>query len=594
MPQNMHLNGIYETSEEDYELGSFIIQPTDGVYIPIESRIRGLITYPKANQTTKNPLIILAHGRHSATVENFRGLSYLAHHLSSYGYICASIDLNDLVGPQGTRVSKKPPIVVGGAIFHRAKTILRTIVALKQHTLVGEKANFQKIGLIGHSRGAEAVARAGAIDVESGNLFGINAVLSIAPVDFSGTHLSLPFFLLYGDLDADVSDGQSFRVWDRASSNKHGFYVSGAIHNYFSSNWENEWESPNPRTIDRVAHENIAKSCALAFFEYYLKENHDYEPFLTGSKIPESLNDYDLSRLYSSLDQKRIDNFEGLFDHSTNSLGLPVLFEGQGNIIELDMERFKVDSDGFGNEISTYYQYHAYLNDPRYIQYYENIRAEISRMSQGFVSVMKYFFNASQKQIQIDFAQIIKTSMPNFETTTDGWLRLEIELKESPFEGLSQIQSFINNNSSALHALNQVGKGLQIEWNGLDSIYKTDLNEFDVRKYKWLSMRAGQLYNADKSPLLNPPEREQSFSITLVDKNLNTSSVVIHNIDGSIKFPKSDQDYFKSTLRTILIPIGSFMEKNPDLNIAALKELHLVFDQVDTGTLVIDDISFTN
>lgn len=595
MPQNLHINGPYSTVEQDYYLGSFIIQPTEGVYVPMESKLRGLITYPSENQISgKLPLVILAHGRHSAAVENFRGLSYLAHHLSSYGYICASIDLNDLVGPQGTRVSKKPPIVVGGAIFHRAKTILRTIVSLREHTVVGQRANFKNVGLIGHSRGAEAVARAGAMSEESGNVFGINAVLSIAPVDFSGVHIRLPFFLLYGSLDADVSDGQSFRVWDRASSNKHGFYVDGAIHNYFSSNWENEWSSPNNRIISRETHEDLAKTCSLSFFHYYLQSKEEFRDILTGHNLPNEFGELEISRLYSSVNQQKVDNFEGVFDSSTNSIGRPVVFEGAGEMAELDLERFKVDAEGFSNEISTYYKYHEYLGNPQYAQYFEYIRNELARMSQGFVSVMRYFYNASQSQTQIDFANLVGQTSPEFEATTNGWVLLESELRQSSLEGLLEIQKYIERNSSALHGLNHVGKGLLINWNGTDAKYQTTLDKTDISSYFWLSIRVGQLYNSDKNPLLNPLEQKQSFTIHLMDDNGSSASVVIDQIDSAINYPKLDQNYFKANLSTLLLPISSFLEQTPNLNLKKISELVLSFDQVESGSLVIDDIAFSN
>jgi dipeptidyl aminopeptidase/acylaminoacyl peptidase len=89
--------GQFKTNEIDYDLGSFIIQPIDGVFEPLSVRLNGLITYPDGlEDASKAPLIVLAHGRHSAEVENFRGLAYLAHHLSSYGYICTSISLQVL------------------------------------------------------------------------------------------------------------------------------------------------------------------------------------------------------------------------------------------------------------------------------------------------------------------------------------------------------------------------------------------------------------------------------------------------------------------------------------------------------------------
>ncbi|ELB2798314.1 hypothetical protein B7489_17310 [Vibrio alginolyticus] len=591
MTQELYNSGPYQTSEEDYELGSFTIQPTEGVYEPIEARIRGALTYPSDPLVSKAPLVILAHGRHSANIENFRGLMYLAHHLSSHGYICASIDLNDLVGPQGTKISQKPPIVTGGAIFHRAKTILRTIVELKSHPIVGTRANFKNVGLIGHSRGAEAVARAGAMSEESGNIFNIKAVFSIAPVDFSGVHLGLPFFLLYGDLDADVSDGQSFRVWDRAKSNKYGFYVSGAIHNYFSSNWDNEWDSEISRTISRTSHELIAKAYTLSFFESYLKHNTKTLALLTKGKLLGELSNLEVSRLYSSIDRYEIDTFNGLFDPSVNSLGLSCSMSGAGTMSELDMERTKVNASGLRSELAVYYDYHKYLKDPRYEQYYNYINIELSRISKNFVSIFKYFIDASQDSIAAPLLGIIKQSYSNFENNPSGWLFFENQLRINVFTGLADSIQYVEANSGALHSLNHVGKGLRIDWSANDAVYRTNIGGIDFSNYKWLSLRVGQLYDTNKDSLFNPANTDQSFTIAIIDSSQTKSAIYSSQIDSDVSYPKSDQSHFKSALQTMLVPTSSFLEQCPELNLSSIEQLCLVFNRVASGSLVIDDIA---
>lgn len=594
MSTELYENGPFQVIEDDYNLGSFTIQPTEGIYEPIEVKLQGALTYPSKISPSKLPLIILAHGRHTASIENFRGLLYLAQHLASHGYICVSIDLNDLVGPSGTRVSKKPHIVVGGAIFHRAKTILRTIVELKNHPVVGSFANFKNIGLIGHSRGAEAVVRAGAMSEESGNIFGIKAVLSIAPVDFSGVHLGLPFFLLYGDLDADVSDGQSFRIWDRSVSNKHGFYISGGIHNYFSSNWDNEWENENTRTISRGAHENTAKTCSTAFFDFYLKDNSDRAWLFSANRLPGNLSEIGVSRLYSSVDQCKIDSFEGGFDPTTNSLGLPVLFQGSGEILELDLERFKINTDGLKDEISKYYQYNKYLIDPNYEENHEYIRNELSRMGSGLVTIFKYFFDASHQHTGEELVRIIQKILANFTPSPSGWESFERHIISESTEGLLDIEKYIEANSSASHSLNQVGKGLLINWSNSDATYKSSLESANASLYRWLSFRVGQVYDANKNHLLNPVKTKQSFSVALTDKDGRQALIKIADADGEIDYPKDDQRYFKSSLQTLLIPIALFLKERPDLDTKCINDVQIFFNQIDSGSLVIDDISFVN
>ena len=59
---------------------------------------------------------------------------------------------------------------IGGAPFGR--------------TFVG-KVNLQNIGLMGHSRGGEGVARAAVLNADRGGQYGIRAVLPLAPTDFA-------------------------------------------------------------------------------------------------------------------------------------------------------------------------------------------------------------------------------------------------------------------------------------------------------------------------------------------------------------------------------------------------------------------------
>lgn len=589
--------GPHTTQELDYDLGSFVIQPIDGVFVPIESSLSGLITHPQAlNPQAKAPLVILAHGRHSASVENFRGLAYLAHHLSSYGYICASIDLNALVGPQGTLSSRRPPIVVGGAIVHRAVTILRTIVALQDHPTVGPFTNFKNVGLIGHSRGAEAVARACAMNLEGGGLHGIQAVFSIAPVDFTGVHLAAPFFLLYGNIDGDVSDGQSFRIWDRASKDKHGFYIHGAIHNYFSLNWDNEWDSPDDRTLSREKHETLAKVMALSFMERYLRRESGYDELLRGvTSIPE-LSNIRLERMYEGQDQFVIDTNQGPFDASTNSLGMEAHLMGDGSIRELDLERFKVDTIGLQNTFAEYRRYHKYLSDPRYTQYREYLRSEIAGMVRGFIEMLRYFAGASGEPVRGALRERLIASIPEFDYNVSGWELLEDRLNTEDAQWLEQLFEFVEENNQGQHAWNQATKGLAIDWRSRQACYVSRIGDFDARPFRFLRFRVGQNYRSNNDPMLNTVMQDQDFSVMLEDVEGRSQKLALGAVDGVVFAPWTDakETVFKSSLRTVLLPLELFSQGDDGVDLNHLAMVGFLFDQVPEGSIIVDDIAFSN
>ncbi|MBR1250454.1 hypothetical protein JQ609_26480 [Bradyrhizobium sp. AUGA SZCCT0169] len=584
--------GSWAVKDEDYSLGAFTIQPVDGIFEPLTVQLRGLLLYPVSNGGEKFPLIILAHGRHSASIENFRGLGYIGRRLASHGYVCASIDLNDLVGPQGTGVSKKPPIVTGGAIEHRARTILRTITALAEHPVCASLGNFKSVGLVGHSRGAEAACRAGALDNELGGLHGIRAVFSIAPVDFMGVRPPLPFFLLYGDLDADVSDGQSFRLWDRAASRRAGIFVSGAIHNYFSENWDSEWSTVNNRILSRDKHEALAKCYTTAFFERELRGATGFDRILNGSVKPETLEALELFPLFSPVLRGDIDTFEGKFDIKTNGLGLGTETAGEIFIREIDLERFKIDAESIGNVIPKYLQYHQYLGDPNYAQYYDYLRSEIAAMVDAMLQALRYLADAGNAQATAALKEKLRQIDPTFDLTPAGWKVLHDKLvAAATAKGvLLEIVDFVRRASPADHAFNHVGKALAIDWRAAGAIYRTALGDFNASQFDTIAMRVGQNYGADQSPALNTAGSPQTFTVELQDKNGIVATVNLELLGLHVPSPAADQETFKTALTTIALPISLFSRpQQPDLR--HLASVALIFNNA-RGSIAIDDLSF--
>ena len=68
------------------------------------------------------------------------------------------------------------------------------------------------IGIMGHSRGGEAVVKAARLNQENALGHQINAVIALAPTDQYGTEVlggghATPFFVLYGSLDGDIYGG---------------------------------------------------------------------------------------------------------------------------------------------------------------------------------------------------------------------------------------------------------------------------------------------------------------------------------------------------------------------------------------------------
>ncbi|HEX8201425.1 MAG TPA: hypothetical protein VF590_13135, partial [Isosphaeraceae bacterium] len=209
----------------------------EGVLSDVVVRLEALVRYPAAlagdntpvsARRARYPLVILAHGRHGAVeferdpdgsprldavcrrtplragptsfpeFKSHEGLEYLAAHLASHGMIAVSINLNGQFDPATGRgalvalgagaATCRPFQVQEVGITHRGLTILRHIREMEDKDngdpLFSGRINLGAIGLIGHSRGGEAVVSAGEINASTlipPLQLAIKAIASIAP-----------------------------------------------------------------------------------------------------------------------------------------------------------------------------------------------------------------------------------------------------------------------------------------------------------------------------------------------------------------------------------------------------------------------------
>jgi hypothetical protein len=216
-------------------------------------RLRGRLVVPRdlAGRANPVPIVFVLMGNHRAfdpstavEVENFNGYDYLQQHLADLGVASCSVDTN-LAN------------ALGLGIRSRAEMLLATMSMVRSSApaAIRPKLDFTKAGLIGHSRGGEAVALAALLASARGLPFTIRCVGAIAPTDFSlfraGGSIdgsvpvpmrlagSLRLLVLYGSHDGDVGDpiGNGFGLYDRARCDKTLVYARGLTHNRFNSVW---------------------------------------------------------------------------------------------------------------------------------------------------------------------------------------------------------------------------------------------------------------------------------------------------------------------------------------------------------------------
>lgn len=227
--------------------------------------LNGLVWYPDSAETLSAgpfPLILIVHGNHAMSEYSEPGYAYLGEHLASQGYIAVSVDENFLNGL----------LFFDGKFEEMPLRAWLLLQHLRQWQSWNEtpgnpfngKVDLERVALIGHSRGGEAVAWAEHLNRRSMEPvtavspitdfgFGIRGVVSIAPSDaYAGPFGLRPtldqssYLLLAGGHDADtfILYGQQQYNRIRLDEKSHNFkalaYVYQANHGQFNSVWGNK------------------------------------------------------------------------------------------------------------------------------------------------------------------------------------------------------------------------------------------------------------------------------------------------------------------------------------------------------------------
>jgi len=280
--------------------------------------LNGRVWYPEGEGPF--PLVLVVHGNHSMRDYSDPGYTYLGEHLASHGYIFVSVDENFINGDWSKNYSTESD--GRGWIMLEHLSQWREWNAEEGH-LFDAKVDIDRVALIGHSRGGEAVAVAAAFNeltrypddasVEFDYGFNIRGVVGIAPVDGQYTPADqrtplsdINYFLLHGSHDGDVSSFSSDRQYKRLSFTgeeyrfKSSIYIYRANHGQFNSVWgDSDWGKPGAYLLNREEfitgeeQRQIAKVYIHAFLDVVIRENDTYLPlfrdFRTGEQwLPET------------------------------------------------------------------------------------------------------------------------------------------------------------------------------------------------------------------------------------------------------------------------------------------------------------------
>lgn len=279
--------------------------------------LNGRVWYPAGDDTA--PLILMVHGNHDMADFSDPGYAYLGELLASRGFIAVSIDQNFLNGSAVGDILDMERL--SNENDARAWLILQHLAQWQRwhngaNNPFAARVDLNNIGLIGHSRGGEAIAVATLFNSlgrypENARVafnfgFNIRAVAAIAPVD--GQYLpgsrptpleNVSYLVLQGSHDADVSSFAGIDQYARVNFPdgrpdwfKSAIYMYGANHGQFNSTWGSLDRTP-PRglllerseLLSATDQEQAAAVFLSAFMETMLRGESDYRPFFQEASI---------------------------------------------------------------------------------------------------------------------------------------------------------------------------------------------------------------------------------------------------------------------------------------------------------------------
>ncbi len=289
------------------------------------------------------PLVLIVHGNHDMKDFSDPGYAWLGELLASRGYILASIDENFLNGNSRSENDAR------GWMLLKHLEVFRALNDSAGKPLAG-RVDMSRIALMGHSRGGEAVAVAGAFnrlahypDDATQRFdfnFDIRSLVAIAPVDGQyrpsdkGTPLlDLNYLVIHGTHDGDVSTFNGLTQYDRVSFTPGTPFFKSAIMMYRANHgqWNTGW---NERDNGKMSARRLALNSLVSgeeqrqfgrlviggFLEATLRGGDAYRALFrdhrtAGDWLPPTM----YSTRYSDGMEHTLANFEGDIDLTTGT-----------------------------------------------------------------------------------------------------------------------------------------------------------------------------------------------------------------------------------------------------------------------------------
>lgn len=323
--------GPFQVTRADYNFGDEVL-PIAGS--SIKSELRAAVYLPAGGKNEARPVVVFLHGMHGScykdyptnevwpcpddylTLNNYQGYDAPAEALASHGYVVISISSNgiNIAANAFNRVDSDflPESTLRGKLVLDHLDLLAKANAgeVKELISLQGQLDLQRVGLMGHSRGGEGVARAVLMNAVRSNPYGIEAILPLAATsplyDLAIPHIPMATILPFCDGDVTELEGQKYVDLSRHAFDddvlRSSVLMMGANHNYFNTTWSPgypggrddadmwmHWGDPtcgNP-AIRLTQEEQVAVGTAYiaGFFRMTMGDEKQFLPLFDGSNV---------------------------------------------------------------------------------------------------------------------------------------------------------------------------------------------------------------------------------------------------------------------------------------------------------------------
>ncbi len=275
-----------------------------------EAPINGRMHLPAVEAGDRRPVALVVHGNHRMEDFSDAGYAYLTEMLASHGVAAVSVDGNFLNGSwSGDFGGREMPA--------RGILLLEHLAALREMdrdpgSPLHRRLDFDRVALVGHSRGGEAAAIATAFnrldhfpdraDMEFDYGFGVRSVVAVAQIDRRYSRRiqldDVHFLALQGTHDTDEPSFHGLRQYNRTHFSgrplegqvpwgvKAGLLLHGGNHGQFNSTWGMDSGLPGSLWINRAplvseeTQRRVAASYVAAFLRVTLLGQTEWLPLL--------------------------------------------------------------------------------------------------------------------------------------------------------------------------------------------------------------------------------------------------------------------------------------------------------------------------